>query len=200
MLLVKTPKITSMLSAEERNKIELEEKYRSEVAQQFKSKSKIDLVETIIKILQGLAIIAGIWATYYAYKKQNDDRIVQEQERIEQTQKEFRKSFYEKQLQYYSEAAEATATLATERIGSEDYNKARKNFYRLFWGRLSIVEDKTVEAKMVDFERYLNNYEQKEDSITQGDLQQASLQLAHEASRYTINVWLDSAEKKNYNR
>jgi hypothetical protein len=189
-----------MLSSEEKNKIELEEQYRYEVIQKFKSKSTFDLVESAIKILQGLAIIAGIWATYYAYKKQNDDRIIQERENIEQTAKEFRRGFYEKQFQFYSEALDATATLATERIGSKDYTDARQKFYRLFWGRLSIVEDKTVEAKMVIFEKLLSAYEQEDNEAAQSDLQQASLELAHAASRYTINVWLDSTERKNYNR
>lgn len=189
-----------MLTNEQKERIQLEEQYREELAKKSKPKSKIDLVETTIKILQGLAIIAGIWATYYAYKKQNDERRIQERVQIQQTAKEFRKSFYEKQLQYYSEAAEAAATLATEDLGSDDYTKARKNFYRLFWGRLSIVEDKTVEARMVDFNRLLEKYEQQESSAAQKDLKQASLRLAHDASIYTINVWLDSTERKNYNR
>lgn len=150
--------------------------------------------------MQGLAIIAGIWATYYAYKKQSDDRIIQEKLNSEQTAKEFRKSFYEKQFQFYSEASEAAATLSTEKIGSKDYLEARQKFYRLFWGRLSIVEDKTVESQMVIFEGLISSYEQKNIEVTQFDLQQASLKLAHAASKYTINVWLDSTERKNYNR
>jgi len=189
-----------MLTNEQKERIQYEEQYREEIAKKPKSKSKIDLIETTIKILQGLAIIAGIWATYYAYKKGNNERRAQEQAQIQQTAKEFRKSFYEKQLQYYAEAAEATATLATEDIGSEDYNNARKNFYRLFWGRLSIVEDKTVEARMVEFNNLLKSYESNEAKVSQEDLQQASLRLAHDASRYTIDVWLDSTERKNYNR
>ena len=189
-----------MLTEEQKTNIILEEQYRTEVALRFKSKSKIDLVETIIKILQGLAIIAGIWATYYAYKKQNDENRKQEIQQQQQTAKEFRKSFYEKQLQYYAEAAEATATLATEEISTVDYKQAKKDFYRLFWGRLSIVEDKTVEARMVQFNNLLESYEQPGTDITRDELKQASLKLAHAASIYTINVWLDTTERKNYNR
>ena len=133
-------------------------------------------------------------------KKQNEENRAQELKQIQQTAREFRKGFYEKQLQYYAEAAEATATLATENLGSEDYIKAKKEFYRLFWGRLSIVEDKTVEARMIQFNNLLESYEQKEKDITKEDLKQASLQLARDASKYTINVWLDSTERKNYNR
>lgn len=193
-----------MLSDQEKNRILLEEQYRNEVALKLKTKSKIDLVETIIKILQGLAIIAGIWATYSAYKKQNEEMRARELEQTRQTAREFKKSFYEKQLEYYSEAAETTAILATANKESEDYAKARKNFYTLYWGKLSMVEDKTVEKRMVQFDDLLKEYEQVKSEAAQEELKdslkQASLRLAHDAFIYTINVWLDSTERKNYNR
>jgi len=163
-------------------------------------KSKIDLVETFTKILQGTAIIAGIWATYFAYQQHNEDIKIQEQAQIQQTAKEYRKSFYEKQLQYYIEAAEVVAIISTEEKGTEEYTRAKKNFYRLFWGKLSIVEDKTIEKRMIQFRTLLEKYEQNEGNVTKEDLEQASLNLAHDASKYTINVWLDSTERKNYNR
>ncbi len=187
-----------MLTEEEKTRILSEEQYRNEVRKKFKS--KIDLVETVIKILQGMAIIAGIWATYYAYRKQSNENRMREMEQLHQTAREFRKSFYEKQLQYYTEAVEATSTLATEEKGSEDYLKARKTFYRLFWGRLSLVEDKTVEKQMVHFDNLLKDYERENGDISPEVLKQASLRLSHDASKYIINVWLDSTERKNYNR
>jgi hypothetical protein len=189
-----------MLTDEEKLKIELQEQYRQEVTKKFASRSKIDYIETVIKIVQGLAIIIGIWATYAAYRQQNKDRAAQEKERLEQTAKEFRKSFYEKQFQFYCEAAEATSTLATEEIGSEDYTKARKEFYRLYWGRLGIVENMTVEAEMKSFKILLDDYEKQTGKVTQWDMQVASLKLAHEASKYTIDVWLEEDEKANYRR
>src|SRR5690349_15714807 len=102
-----------MLTEEEKIKIELEEKYRSEINAQFNKKSKIDYIETIIKILQGIAIIAGIWATYTAYTAQVQERQQQEQERLnqeriqlEQTALEYRKFFYQKQFEFYAEATQ----------------------------------------------------------------------------------------------
>ncbi len=171
-----------MLTEEEKTRILTEEQYRNEIRKKFKS--KLDLVETFIKILQGLAIIAGIGATYYAYRKQSNENRMREME----------------QLQYYAEAAEATSTLATEEKGSEDYLKARKTFYRLFWGRLSLVEDKTVEARMKRFDNLLKDYEQENGDVSRTDLEQASLRLSRDASKYIITVWLDSTERKNYNR
>jgi hypothetical protein len=189
-----------MLSPEEKLKIELEEQYRLEVSSRLKAKPQIDVVEKVTKILQGLAIIIGIWATYNEYKKQNELSRRQERDRYEQTAKEFRSFFYQKQLDYYAEAANATATLATEKIGSDEYKQARKNFLRLFWGRLSIVEDKSVEARMVAFKDLLLQYETRDGNVSQQDLEQASLNLAHAASKYTIDVWIDSTERSNFNR
>ncbi|MEP7372097.1 MAG: hypothetical protein ABI675_01835 [Chitinophagaceae bacterium] len=187
-----------MLNEEEKNRILSEEQYRAEIRK--KPKLKIDLIETITKILQGLAIIVGIWATYYAYQKQNKENKQRQIELQQQTAKEFRKSFYEKQFQYYAEAVETTSILATEKMGSEDYTKARKSFERLFWGKLSIVEEKTVESGMIRFNNTLKEYEQTPTDEIREKLKQASLKLAHDASKYTINVWVDSTERKNYNR
>jgi hypothetical protein len=189
-----------MLTEEERTKIELQEQYRNEVSARLKAAPKVDLIEKVAKILQGLAIVIGIVATYIEYKNQNEERLRQDRARFEQTAKEFRKYFYEKQMDFYTEATEATATLATSEKGSAEYKAARKDFFRLFWGKLSIVEDKSVEARMMDFRNVLLQYERGENNVTQADLEQASLNLAHDASKYTIDVWIDSTERSNFNR
>ena len=189
-----------MLTAEEKTKIELQEQYRNEVNARLKAAPKVDLIEKVAKILQGLAIVIGIAATYIEYKNQHEERLRQERAQFEQTAKEFRKYFYEKQMDFYTEATEAAATLATEEKGSADYEAARKDFFRLFWGKLSIVEDKSVEARMMDFRNLLLQYEQGARHVSQADLQQASLNLAHDASKYTMDVWIDSTERSNFNR
>lgn len=180
-----------MLSKEEKLKIELEEKYRHEVNGKFKSKSKIDYIETVTKIVQGVAIAVGIFFTYmtYAGKSKEDSA---------QTAKEFRKTFYEKQFQFYTEATDAASILATEDFGSKDYLEARKTFKRLYWGRAGIVEDDTFCSSMIAFNSALIAYEAdvNEDSLDM--LKSASLKLAHDVSRYTVNVWLDSNERKKY--
>jgi hypothetical protein len=52
----------------------------------------------------------------------------------------------------------------------------------------------------VKFKDLLLQYENQEAGVSKQDLEQASLELAHEASRYTINVWIDSTERSNFNR
>lgn|GEM_PF-904122 len=205
-----------MLTEAEKKHIELQETYKAEVAAKFKSPAKINLIETTTKVLQGLAIIVGIWATWHEFRKYNEEKISKVAEETRQANRDFSKMFYEKQLEYYAEAVEVTAMLANETAGTDDYKTARQKFYRLYWGKLSLVEDKRVEARMVQFERLLQNYEgnpTKEDRIwdarsqvwiplrmvDQADMQSASLRLAHDARIHTINTWIDSVDRANYN-
>lgn len=181
-----------MLTKDEKLKIELEEKYRAEVAKKLKTKSNTDMLETTIKIVQGVAVVVGILVTYITYHNKS-------KEERQDTAKEFRKTFYEKQFAFYTEASEAASILATEDYNSKDYQSARKQFYRLFYGRLGIIEDVTFSKQMTNFDKDLLQYESNpDDDIFQYDLKSSSLKLAQTASMYTIKIWLDTAESKNY--
>ncbi len=187
-----------MLTKEEKDKIVLEEKFRAEVAHKLNTKSATDVIETIIKMVQGMAIIAGIIFTYKTYRQQVSDSREKTRQDSLQTTKDYKKTFYENQYKYYSEATDAAATLATENIGSADYIDARKKFWRLYWGKLSMVENKAVEHKMVEFGNYLTLYERKDPKVTQDTLQQVALKLARTAGSHNINAWLDTEERKDY--
>jgi hypothetical protein len=56
--------------------------------------------------------------------------------------------FRQKQFELYIEATAAAGRLASETDG-EEWEKARTNFWRLYWGPLCIVEDSRVETAMV---------------------------------------------------
>lgn len=205
-----------MLTEAEKTHIALQEKYRAEIAQQFSPKPKKPILESLTKVLQALAIIIGIWATYNEFRKYNQERIDMIEKEARQARRDFSRIFYTQQLEYYSEAAEVTAILANEEPGSTDYQTAQKKFYRLYWGRLSMVEDKFVEKRMVQFEQLLRCYEKRctEDSLWDADaerwimagdvsqrhLRAASLRLASDARLHTLNTWIDSSERANYNR
>lgn len=132
-----------------------------------------------------------------------------------ESKNDFKKPFYTKQLDYYTAAVEATATLATEDYNSEDYQTAKKTFQRLYWGQMSIVENKAVERQMVIFLHLLDKYESdcvdsalnaapaKKDSAMQFEksvLQTASLNLAHLAFVHTTKNFIGSEESSQYNR
>jgi hypothetical protein len=198
------------LSEEEKNKIKLEEFYRNEIKNKTaKSKSFFDKIDGPIKFLQGLAIALGIFASLWQYRSNS------EHERMEAA-REYQKSFYQAQMAVYAEAVNAASILATSQQGSDHYIKARQQFFQLFWGRMSIFEDKCVETKMVEFRKLFLKFELKDytpvmfadsctlvnctyDTVTQVTLKMASLRLAHQCRIYTINTWLPENEQKNYN-
>jgi hypothetical protein len=127
----------------------------------------LDLFDKSIKVIQAFAIVVGIFFTYLEFRRYHDEKIEREKERNAQTAKEIRMHFYRLQLDFYTAAVEATSTLATEKKDTKDYQNARKDFMRLFWGRLAIVEEKTVEAEMIEFKDLLEDYESPDGNVTQ---------------------------------
>lgn len=206
----KTISNTIMLTDNEKNKIRAEEAYRSEVKSQLsKPKGFSDKIDGPIKLLQGAAIAIGIFATLIQY-------ISNSRKEREEAAREYQKSFYQEQMKVYAEAVEQASVISTAVPESELYNTARQKFLQLFWGRMSMFEDKCVEAKMVLFRKLLLKFEQKDftrieigdpcsperctyDSVDQVTLKKASLLLAHQSRIYTIKTWLPLNEQKEYN-
>jgi hypothetical protein len=196
-----------MLSNQEKIKMIREETYRDELKK--KSKSFFDLLDGPIKFATGTAVVIGIILSILQYK---ENSLHQRYEAA----RDFQKTFYQEQMTVYAEAVNATAVLSTIDPDHIEYQKAREKFYELFWGRMSMFEDKCVEARMVEFRRLLIKFERKDfhpdtivdpcspqvchiDTVTQVMLKFASLRLAHECRRYTIKTWLPANEQRNYN-
>ena len=202
-----------MLNEQEKEKIRLEEHYRREVQDALKEKSKprsfYDRVDGPLKLIQGLSIAVGILFTLLQYMSNS------EHERAEAA-RDFQKTFYEEQMNIYSEAVNSTAVISTAVPQSKEYGDARAKFLELFWGRMSMFEDKCVEAKMVEFRKLLIKFEQNDyspvlfedpcnteqcpyDTVDQVVLKKASLRLAHQCRLYTIRTWLPVMEQQTYN-
>lgn len=198
-----------MLSDEEKNKIRLEESYRNEVRKQDSKKHLFDYVEGPSKLLQAIAIIVGVTLSLLQYKSNSDS------ERKESA-RDYQKTFYQSQMNVYAEAVNSTSIISTADPQSEYYQKGREQFYQLFWGRMSMFEDKCVEQKMVQFRKLLikfenndyspvtfpdscNNRKYSYDTVSQVTLKFASLQLAHQCRVYTIKTWLPPKEQESYN-
>ncbi|QYY33787.1 hypothetical protein K2O51_33625 (plasmid) [Cupriavidus pinatubonensis] len=90
-----------------------------------------------------------------------------ETRRIEAT-----RPFLDRQLKLYTEATQAAATLATS-TKDEELTSAKEKFWSLYWGELALVEDKRVEAAMVNFGKAL------EKRLAVNELKILSLELAH---------------------
>ncbi|MBK8553695.1 MAG: hypothetical protein IPL53_22645 [Ignavibacteria bacterium] len=169
---------------DEKNQIELSLK---------KADLKIKKWDLVFKVFGLLALIFGIVWPLYQYtntlEKERTDGV--EKQKLEQVQKdkeidaalrEARKPFLELQQKLYFEATTTASKIATLPPGLER-EEAKKKFYQLYWGELSVVEDSIVEQAMVKFMNAL------QDNKPQNELQSASLNLARSCRNSLARGW-----------
>ncbi len=136
---------------------------------------ELQKIDQSIKALSLIgAVVTFAWGVYQFIAAQHGQS---ETRRIEAT-----KPFLERQLKLYTDATQATATLATS-SRPEEIDAATKRFWSLYWGELALVEDQRVEAAMVQFGRLMNQ------GSAGKDLQQASLALAHACRNSLAESW-----------
>ncbi len=107
----------------------------------------------------GAVIVFG-WGVYQFYRA---------------TEIAFRKPYWEKQITLYLEATSTAATLAST-DDEHEWDQARNTFWRLYHGPLCLVEDRAVEAAMIDFGMALD--EAQIDFGNRSGLSELSLNLA----------------------
>jgi len=98
-----------------------------------------------------------------------------------------RQPFLEKQLALSFEASDAAAQLATE-TDPVKWELSRKNFWRLYWGPLGIVEDRGVEAAMVRLGQVVPR-DATTPALPMTELQRPSLELAHAVRELVLRSW-----------
>jgi len=132
-------------------------------------------LESWIKILTLLgAVVTFAWGVHQFFSNQ---RAQAETRRIEAT-----KPFLDRQLKLYTEATQAAATIATS-DSKDEIIAAQKRFWSLYWGELALVEDKRVEAAMVQLGQAL------EKGATGKEVQGLSLRLAHACRDSLAESW-----------
>jgi hypothetical protein len=148
--------------------------------------------ELLFKLAGLLTITFGVFWPLYQYtktlEKDREDRKERQVREDEQKRKETeaalreaRKPFLQRQQELYFEAATLASKLSTLDLGTER-EAARKRFYQLYWGELSVVEDELVEKAMVRFKGEFEKYERERANNSQAsrqELEQRSLNLAH---------------------
>jgi len=149
-------------------------------------------LELLFKLAGLLTITFGIVWPLYQYtktlEKDREDRKERQVREDDQKKKETdaalreaRKPFLQRQQELYFEAATLASKLSTLDPGAER-EMARKRFYQLYWGELSVVEDVMVEKAMVRFKGEFENYERERannSQVSRQELEQRSLKLAH---------------------
>ena len=104
-----------------------------------------DITAWLTSIGALVAILSFLWGVY-VWSQSRADEIANK--RLEAT-----KPFLELQLKTYLEAIEVTSFIATEPILTEDPNliAAKSRFWRLYHGKMALVENPEVEAAMKAF-------------------------------------------------
>lgn len=103
---------------------------------------------------------------------------------VETRNLEARKQYLTRQLDLYTDATRAGAKLATAKPGSPEYAKALSRFWELYWGELSMVENREVEAAMKQMGDCLNGR-----CSGCSSLERCSLDLAHACRRSLAESW-----------
>jgi hypothetical protein len=149
-------------------------------------------LENKIKIISVLIAILTITAGIIQYRITNNEN--------------FRKAFWEKRYELYTNVISIASEIANSNSLEESKNY-RKEFWKLYWGNLSLIEDVTIERAMVKYGKLLAACEEgtiPEGSCFQGlndstklgmsyvnrpGLRKLSFDLAHCARESLKNTW-----------
>lgn len=104
--------------------------------------------------------------------------------------------FLEKQLELCLEACEAASKLATTKSGTI-FNSTHTRFLELYWGPLSIVEDKLVAKAMIDFRKKLDALVKRNAPLPLTALETESYNLAKAARNLILRSWQIRRLKKD---
>ncbi|MFY9626430.1 MAG: hypothetical protein WAL40_07560 [Rhodoplanes sp.] len=105
-----------------------------------------------------------------------------------QQQQANRQPFLQKQLELCFQATETAGRLASETDPIE-WEKARVTFWRLYWGPLSIVEDRAVETAMVKLGQLVPKEKASAPKLPMHSLGVPSYQLAHAVRQLVLASW-----------
>jgi hypothetical protein len=103
----------------------------------------------------------------------------------EQSNKE---PFLKEQLRLCFRASELAATVATETCAKK-WEEARKEFWQLYWGPLSVVEDPAVEDAMVELGKLIPTEPVDAPKLPMTTLGEPSYRLAHAARDLVLASW-----------
>jgi hypothetical protein len=146
-------------------------------------------------------IIYGVWTAGVWYVGRQDEAAKASEIALRESQK----PFLEKQLAFYFEVAKVGGKLATlppilaeypkDQRFAEDWGWARRRFWELYWGELSVVESPEVARAMFGFGTALRDIERCVDAresdcpAKQVNLHGPSLDLAHKIRESIEKGW-----------
>jgi hypothetical protein len=148
-------------------------------------------IKWLILLVTFLGFAGTIATIYIQFAAFNGQQKTQQQESAnraasdaEARANEYKKQFWEKQLDFFAEACQATGTITYTPVDSSEFKQASAKFEELCWGRLAIVESDDVARQMVAFRqalpKLLSAKSDEEQAAARERLQNISLDLAHQ--------------------
>ncbi|TGE04770.1 hypothetical protein [Hymenobacter fodinae] len=151
-------------------------------------------LKTISAVVPALVFLFGI--IQYRAQKEVEAR---------QAEKDFRRTIYEKQFDYYTALSDTISRLmviimrpqrAVELFNSRDYIRTKENFFHMYYGKINLIESPEVERAIIRFRYNLEKYQQGDD-IPESKLRQMGLAVSAECSKSLQKTWgLDSTQFK----
>jgi hypothetical protein len=152
---------------------------------------RIKWLTLLVTFLGFAGTIATIYIQFTAFnaqqKTQQDESIIRANKDAELRADEYKKQFWEKQMDFFAEACQATGTITHAPVDSPEFKQATAKFEELYWGRLAIVESDDVAGQMVAFRDALGTLvsakSNDEQAAARETLQNISLDLAHQCRK-----------------
>ncbi len=148
--------------------------------------------------LTAIGTLGGIATVLFGIVTYTSD---QQELRNEKTE-ELNAKVWEQRIQTYSRVARTVSAIAVTCDSNESLppeqtslcENARREFWKAYWGDMSLIEDKLVELGMIIFGKAVTAYEGKESlkggkTITTEQLKNLSYYLAHVYRKSLSNTW-----------
>ena len=130
------------------------EKLKLELAEPRKGKPWYNILTQMVPIVTALVAVAGFWWGVVQYQQQQTKNLeVQERQSVrnqEIAEHEFMKPWLESQREIYLQALSNAATVANS-DDPEKLKQATEEFWKLYHGKMILVETKSVSGAMVHF-------------------------------------------------
>ncbi len=178
-------------TATEQEKLACEiEKLKAETESLRSSNRWENRVTRYAPIVTVLIAVASFWFGIYQFTRQqtaeNEKLRGQFADSIKLSEKEFRRHFYEKQLDVYFDVSKTVAQMAT--VGdSIEGDRLHTHFLELYNGSLIIVQDSDVRDAAETFEESFNEYRNKRSG--RDKVQDSARDLARACRNSLLRIW-----------
>jgi hypothetical protein len=163
---------------------------RSNLEEYQRQDLRIKWLTLLVTFLGFAGTIATIYIQFAAFNSQQKTQQQESARRAksdaEARANEYKKQFWDKQLNLFEEACQATGTISSDSVDvdSPEFKQASAKFDELYYGRLAIVETNEIARKMDDFMNALPALDSaksdEERDAAKETLQKISIDLAHE--------------------